>query len=156
MIFGALMTALGLSVSAIGRVWSLYLGHALLIGFLGGGALYPPLLIYISRWFDRRRGTALALISSGEYIAGVIWPSVFQRAFGWFGWQATMAGFALVVVLIVPLAILLGTAPAPSRAVKAGVRRSSAAPLRCGCEPAPCRCCCARRRFCAACRWRCR
>ncbi len=79
-IFGALMTALGLAVSAIGRVWSLYLGHALLIGFLGGGALYPPLLIYISRWFDRRRGTALALISSGQYIAGVIWPSVFQRA----------------------------------------------------------------------------
>jgi MFS family permease len=116
-IFGALMTALGLAVSAIGRVWSLYLGHALLIGFLGGGALYPPLLIYISRWFDRRRGTALALISSGQYIAGVIWPSVFQRAFGWFGWQATMAGFALVVVLIVPLAMLLGPAPAPSRAV---------------------------------------
>ena len=42
-IFGALMTALGLAVSAIGRVWALYLGHALLIGFLGGGALYPPL-----------------------------------------------------------------------------------------------------------------
>lgn len=63
-IFGALMTALGLAVSAIGRVWALYLGHALLIGFLGGGALYPPLLIYISRWFDRRRGTALALTLS--------------------------------------------------------------------------------------------
>jgi MFS family permease len=78
-VFGALMTALGLAVSAAGNVWGLYFGHALLIGFLGGGALYPPLLIYISRWFDRRRGTALALISSGQYIAGVIWPSVFQR-----------------------------------------------------------------------------
>ena len=30
-----------------------------------------PLYVYISRWFDRRRGTALALISSGPYVAGV-------------------------------------------------------------------------------------
>ena len=120
-IFGALMTALGLAVSATGRIWALYVGHALLIGFLGGGALYPPLLIYISRWFDRRRGTALALISSGQYIAGVIWPTAFQHALAGFGWQVTMVGFAGVVVLIVPLAALLRPAPPPGRAASAGV-----------------------------------
>ena len=116
-IFGALMTALGLAVSAAGRVWTLYLGHALLIGFLGGGALYPPLLIYVSRWFDRRRGTALALISSGQYIAGVIWPTVFQHWLGWFGWQSTMLCYALVVVAMAPLALFLRPAPSPGRAV---------------------------------------
>jgi MFS family permease len=118
-IFGAVMTALGLAVSAAGNVWSLYLGHALLIGFLGGGALYPPLLIHISRWFDRRRGTALALISSGQYIAGVVWPSAFQRALAWFGWQDLMLIFAAVVMLIVPLALFLRPAP-PGRAIGAG------------------------------------
>ena len=115
-IFGAAMTALGLAVSAIGKVWTLYLGHALLIGFLGGGALYPPLLIYVSRWFDRRRGTALALISSGQYVAGVVWPSAFQHWLGWFGWQATMLGFAVVMVAIVPMAMILRPAPRPGRA----------------------------------------
>ncbi len=115
-IFGAVMTALGLAVSAGGSVWTLYLGHAVLIGFLGGGALYPPLLIYISRWFDRRRGAALALISSGQYIAGVIWPSIFERALVWFGWRGLMLGFSLVVLLIVPLATLLRPAPQPGRA----------------------------------------
>ncbi|HEV2098286.1 MAG TPA: MFS transporter, partial [Stellaceae bacterium] len=118
-IFGALMTALGLAVSSIGKVWTLYLGHALLIGFLGGGALYPPLLIYVSRWFDRRRGAALALISSGQYVAGVVWPSVFQRWLGWFGWQATMLSFAIAVVAIVPLAMILRPAPKPGRAAGA-------------------------------------
>ena len=49
-----------------------------------------PLLIYVSRWFDRRRGTALALISSGQYIAGIVWPSVFERGIEQFGWQAAM------------------------------------------------------------------
>ena len=115
-IFGAAMTALGLAVSATGKVWTLYLGHALLIGFLGGGALYPPLLIYVSRWFDRRRGTALALISSGQYVAGVVWPSAFQHWLGWFGWQATMLGFAVVMVAIVPMAMILRPAPRPGRA----------------------------------------
>jgi MFS family permease len=119
-VFGAVMTALGLALSANGHLWGLYLGHALLIGFLGGGALYPPLLIYISRWFDRRRGTALALISSGQYIAGVIWPAVFERALARFGWQNLMLGFAAIVLLILPMALRLRPPPRPGRAGAAG------------------------------------
>ncbi|MBV8121968.1 MAG: MFS transporter [Alphaproteobacteria bacterium] len=130
-IFGALMTALGLAVSAVGRIWTLYLGHALLIGFLGGGALYPPLLIYISRWFDRRRGAALALISSGQYIAGVIWPSAFQHALAGLAWQGTMLAFAGALMLIVPLALLLKPAPQPGRATRsAGFAYHGTAALR--------------------------
>jgi len=59
--FGALMAALGLAVSTTGQVWALVLGHAVLIGLLGNSAHFPPLVVYISRWFDRRRGTAVAL-----------------------------------------------------------------------------------------------
>ena len=70
--------AAGLALSSLGTVWALYIGHGLLIGFLGNGAIYAPLMIYVSRWFDRRRGTALALISSGQYIAGMIWPSLLE------------------------------------------------------------------------------
>jgi MFS family permease len=120
-VFGAVMTALGLAVSSLGQVWALYVGHALLIGFLGGGALYPPMLIYISRWFDRRRGTALALISSGQYVAGIIWPSLLQRALIVAGWRGTMLGFAAVVALIVPLALLLRPPPPPGRETGAGI-----------------------------------
>ena len=38
-------------------------------------------------WFDRRRGTALALISSGQYVAGAVWPPVFERGIAAFGWR---------------------------------------------------------------------
>ncbi len=65
-----------------------------------------------SRWFDRRRGSALALISSGGYLAGFIWPTVFERAIANFGWQSTMVGFAVVqLVVIVPLAIIFLRSP---------------------------------------------
>src|ERR1700719_2065152 len=44
------------------------------------GGINAPLYVYVSRWFDRRRGSALALISSGTYLAGTIWPPIFQGA----------------------------------------------------------------------------
>ncbi len=115
-IFGAAMTALGLAVSAIGQTWTLVLGSAVLIGVLGNSAHFPPLVTYVSRWFDRRRGTAVALISSGQYIAGVVWPTVFERGIIAFGWQATMLGYAVVVAAaIVPLALFLRPPPQPVR-----------------------------------------
>ena len=114
-IFGAVMIALGLVISASGGIWAVLVGHALFVGVLGNGALYAPILVYISRWFDRRRGTALALIWSGQYIAGITWPTLFERAITAYGWRATMVGFAVVVVIAVPIAALfLRPAPEPS------------------------------------------
>ncbi|MBO0735822.1 MAG: MFS transporter [Alphaproteobacteria bacterium] len=116
-ILGAAMTALGLALSAVGQSWALIVGSAVLIGLLGNGAHFPPLVTYVSRWFDRRRGTAVALISSGQYIAGTVWPTLFERGIAAFGWQATMLGFAAVVVsVIVPLAVFLRPPPPPFRA----------------------------------------
>ena len=131
-VFGAVMTALGLAVSAIGQAWALVLGSAVLVGFLGNSAHFPPLVTYVSRWFDRRRGTAVALISSGQYIAGVVWPTVFERSMNAFGWQATMLSFAVVLAAaIIPLALLLRAPPPPGRAEAATSRlHRRAQPLR--------------------------
>jgi MFS family permease len=109
---GTVMTAAGLALSALGSVWALYVGHGLLVGLLGNGAVYAPLLIYVSRWFDRRRGTAIALISSGQYIAGVVWPAVFEHGIAAYGWQPTMLVFgAVCLVSILPLLALLRPSP---------------------------------------------
>jgi MFS family permease len=111
-IFGAAMTALGLVVSASGGIWAILVGHVLFIGVFGNGALYAPLLVYISRLFDRRRGTALALIWSGQYVAGICWPTLFEEAITAYGWRLTMVGFAVVIVVVVPLAaVFLPRAP---------------------------------------------
>ena len=114
------MAALGLAVSTTSQVWALVLGHAILIGLLGNSAHFPPLVVYISRWFDRRRGTAVALISSGQYVAGMLWPTVFERAMTRFGWQATMLGYAVLVAsAILPLAFFPQPPPQPSRGAAA-------------------------------------
>jgi MFS family permease len=110
---GALAMASGLALSSVGTIWALYIGHGLLIGFLGNGAIYAPLMIYVSRWFDRRRGTALALISSGQYIAGMIWPSALEIGMRQFGWQSIMLGYGVIVLAILPLLTLLRPPPEP-------------------------------------------
>ena len=110
--FGALMICVGLAISSLGAPWQLYVGHGLFIGFLGNGGINAPLYVYVSRWFDRRRGSALALISSGAYLAGAVWPPIFQQAIASFGWRQTMLWYALAeIVIIVPLAAIYFRAP---------------------------------------------
>lgn len=102
---GSLMIALGLTISTLGPPWPLWIGHGLFIGVIGLGGINAPLYIYVSRWFDRRRGSALALISSGTYLAGAVWPLVFDRVIAYTGWRQTMLWYALVeIAVIVPLA----------------------------------------------------
>lgn len=106
-IFGALMIAAGLALSTGGETWQLYVGQGLLMGFLGIGGMNAPFYVYVSRWFDRRRGSALALISSGSYLAGAIWPPIFERAIAYAGWRQTMLCYALVeIATVVPLAAI--------------------------------------------------
>jgi len=107
-ICGAVMIAVGLALSAWGPSWPLYIGHGLFIGLIGIGGINAPAYVYISRWFDRRCGSALALISSGAYLAGAMWPPVFERIIAFAGWRQTMLYFAAFELLfIVPAAALV-------------------------------------------------
>jgi MFS family permease len=127
--FGAVMVCAGLALSSRGEVWQLYVGHGLLIGLIGNSAINAPLYIYVTKWFERRRGTALALIASGPNVAGAFWPPLFERAIAAYGWRETMVTFGLVVVgIVVPLAALFLRSPpdAPKSAVAAGAAAAKA------------------------------
>jgi MFS family permease len=63
---GSVSIACGLAISTLGLPYPLWIGHGLFIGLFGLGGVNAPLYVYISRWFDKRRGSALALISSGS------------------------------------------------------------------------------------------
>ena len=138
--FGATMAASGLALSSQGAVWQLYLGHGLLIGALGNAGINAPLLIYATRWFDKNRGVALALVSSGQYLGGAVWPLVFERVIPEIGWRQTMLSYGVFeVALIIPLALIflrnkvpenssgsnVGAAPHKSPTVHLGLKPNS-------------------------------
>jgi MFS family permease len=111
--FGSASMAVGLLISSLGEPWHLYVGHGLFMGLLGNSGINAPLYIYVSRWFDRHRGSALALISSGSYVAGTVWPMIFERVISYIGWRSTMMWYALVeAAVIIPVAIIF-LRPAP-------------------------------------------
>lgn len=90
----------------------LYLSHLFLIGLLGGGALVAPLLANATRWFDRRRGLAVALVASGQNLAGALWPPVLRHLNDAFGWRHAFATYAVIaLVTLVPLSLLLRRRP---------------------------------------------
>jgi MFS family permease len=113
--FGALMIGAGLAISTIGAEGALYVGHGLLIGLLGNAGINAPLYVYVARWFDRRRGTAVALISSGQSVAGTIWPMLFERGIATIGWRHTMLVYAVfeIAVILPVAALVLRQAPEP-------------------------------------------
>jgi len=83
------------------------LAHGLLIGF-GAAATFGPLMVDISHWFERRRGIAVAIAASGNYVAGTIWPPLVQHFIAADGWRATHVGIGLFcAATMLPLALLL-------------------------------------------------
>src|SRR5580658_2648064 len=101
--------------SVAGDLWQFALVYGLLIGMLGSAATFVPLMADISNWFERRRGIAVALCASGNYVAGAFWPPVVEFLIRTVGWRSAHVWIGVFcVVLMVPLALLL-RAPAPVR-----------------------------------------
>jgi MFS family permease len=87
----------------------LALDQGLLIG-VGASAFLTPLLADISHWFRARRALAVTICSSGNYVAGVIWPPTLQHFIAVDGWRATHIGVGvLILVAMGPLIWLLRT-----------------------------------------------
>jgi MFS family permease len=119
-IFGASMIAVGLVTAQSGGRFGLLVGYGLFVGLLGNAGINAPLYIYVSRWFDRRRGTALALLGSGSSVSAAIWAPVFAAAETHLGWRHTMLGFAALELLLILPAAALCFGPAPEAAGTAG------------------------------------
>ena len=113
-VFGAIMTGAGLMLASAGGSWQLLAGHGVLLGLLGAGAINVPLIIYTSRWFDRRRGSAVALVSGGQYIAGALWPPCIALGIATVGWRPTMLVFGIITALTILVSALCFLRPPPA------------------------------------------
>ena len=93
-------------------LWLFALAQGML-GLIGCSALFGPLMADLSHWFARRRGAAVAIAASGNYISGALWPPIEQHLIAGFGWRnAYLAIGVICLVTILPLAFVLRR-PAP-------------------------------------------
>jgi len=129
--------ACGLGVGFIGAglapdYLTFCLAQGVFIGLLGTSATFAPLVSDTSQWFDRRRGIALAICMSGNYVAGAAWPPVIQLLVESIGWRQTHVAIGVFCfATIFPLAWCLRTRPpaiaAPAPAAAKGAAASPGA-----------------------------
>ena len=107
-----LIGAAGLS---IGFIWAAHttdllvfaLVHGIFLGFFGTSAMFAPLVADTSLWWNKRRGIAVAVCASGNYLAGAIWPPLTQLGVSTIGWRETYIWMGLLSGISVALLALL-------------------------------------------------
>lgn len=109
LIFSSIMLGSGYVVSAhVTSYWQFILVQALMIGMLGASGSFGPLVADISLWFKRRRGIAVGIVASGNYLAGAVWPPILEQMIEAVGWRQThmTVGFFCTTAML-PLCFIL-------------------------------------------------
>jgi MFS family permease len=83
-------------LASSGGEWTLYAGYAIPLGFLGNAATFTPAMNNIQGWFDKRRSTAVSVISVGPAISGFTWPQVYRWLLPEHGWRETLVIYGCV------------------------------------------------------------
>ncbi len=110
---GAVMVGIGaMLTSIVETAWQFCLVYGVVIGLFGHASLFAPLVANATRWFVRRRGIAVGLVTSGQSVAGALWPPVFEYGLGTLGWRDTYLVYGIASILVmVPLALLFRRSP---------------------------------------------
>jgi MFS family permease len=136
-LLGTLTMALGyVAAGAATTLWQYTLAQGLLIG-AGSAATFGPLLADTSMWFHRRRGIAVGIFASGNYVAGAIWSPVVQHFIAADGWRHTSFGVAaFCVATMLPLALALKRRPPAHEAAPTSAHLARRTPESLGLSPA--------------------
>lgn len=114
-LIGAVGLAAGFwAAGSASNIWWFSVAHGVLIGLLGCSATFAPLVADTSLWFERRRGIAVAVCASGNYVAGAIWPPIVQHFIEAVGWRHTYFGIGAFCAISLPLLALM-MRPRPPR-----------------------------------------
>lgn len=109
LILSAVFLCIGFAVAAWSQsYWQFIVVQAVLIGMLGSSTTFGPLVADASLWFVKKRGLAIGIVASGNYLSGAVWPPILQYAVEAYGWRSTYVGIGIFcVVTMLPLALML-------------------------------------------------
>ncbi len=129
MIISTVALSVGYLLSGIAPSLFLFALTHLLIG-IGASVTFAPMMADLSHWFTKRRGIAVAIVASGNYVAGAIWPPIVQYSAATLGWRPTQLWIGLfVLIAIMPLTLVFRrrialSEVATAKAAAAGARNA--------------------------------
>jgi MFS family permease len=110
-----IVTAMALSIALLGFAYVLaglsttlwqFIAVYFLIG-LGTSSTFAPLMAEASHWFERYRGLAVAIVASGNYVGGTIWPPLVNWGVQSGGWRTTHIAIGIGCVLAMTVLLLV-------------------------------------------------
>ena len=100
-----------------GSILSFALAHGVMLGLLGTSTTFAPLVADTSLWWNKRRGIAVAVCASGNYLAGAIWPNIAQYGISTIGWRQTYVLMGIVCGVTMAVLALFMRRRAPNAQV---------------------------------------
>ena len=113
LLIGGISLGVGFATaSTADTILTFTLAHGFLIGLFGSSATFAPLIADTSLWWVRRRGIAVAICASGNYLGGAIWPPVVQHFVETVGWRQTYVSIAIFsAITMTALALVMRRRP---------------------------------------------
>ncbi|KAI1453893.1 MFS general substrate transporter [Annulohypoxylon moriforme] len=107
-LLGALLQVLGMFLMSISTsYWSLMLTQGVLTG-IGSGIFFTPSLALVSTYFEKRRGLAVGLATTGNSAGGIIYPVVVRQLIPvlGFAWTTRVLAFINLTCLSIVFAFM--------------------------------------------------
>ena len=93
---GSIMGAGALLTSLVSAPWTLYLTFSLMIG-IGVGTSYSPTASTVSRWFFKRKGTAVGIVVAGLGLGTLVYSPLARLFIGMWNWRSTFVLFGFMI-----------------------------------------------------------
>ncbi|MFC1874417.1 MFS transporter [Chloroflexota bacterium] len=98
-------------LSQIGSLWQVYLIMGLFMP-IGVSGCFFPVMSTISRWFHKKRVTAIGIAMTGFALGAVIWPPITQWLISSYNWRFTFVALALITAVVsIPVAQFMRHSP---------------------------------------------
>ena len=125
-LFMGIFTGLSLVLtSQTTSLWQLFITYSLFLS-MGTGAVFVVPMSTVSRWFDKKRGLALGLASTGIGLGIIIFAPFATYLITNYGWRIAYLVMGLIAwVAIIPLSRLLKGDPREVGALPDGVKTRS-------------------------------
>ncbi|KAK7212157.1 hypothetical protein V2G26_019335 [Clonostachys chloroleuca] len=123
---GSLLHVLGVMMASLGSRYYQFLLAQGICSAIGVACIFQPAMNVIGGWFDKKRGAAFGILSTGSSLGGVVFPIMVNRLIrrAGFGWAMRAGGFLILFLLIVAnLTVRSYRPPYPQKVTGAMVRK---------------------------------
>jgi MFS family permease len=90
-------------MSVASTAWQAFLIY-FVFGAIGAGGIYPAAVPTVARWFSRRRGLALSIVTAGVGIGTAVFPPIISRLITRYEWRMSYVICAITTLATVIIA----------------------------------------------------